>query len=569
MAFLDQLLLIGEPYTTTRAPHDGTGFVYSNIASESPKEIDRFYDPGSDRGGRGRDSGLYFGAHITTLNTTTALFFNGSANGPNRATDVIQFEQTGKASPVGTLEFPHAIQWPAGVQDNVMVCLERDKDGGAHLAEYAVNGQVITRTEIQNIDVPGAAIPGGKPPVSPLHASAGYLAALIPTTADGKEPVLFAFSRRSDGVYETLFTRQEHTGASYTSHASHAVSDGFVFLTTRVAELGVAEGEIRVLNLAQKGQLEEKLPRSSAANVKTHGSHVWAFHDLVVVRDELETGAALRLFRRGFGKRKSSLTSTGRNDESAMAQAAPAPAIAPFDTAQAKAHQQAWADHLGVPVESTNSIGMKLVLISPGEFMMGSPESEPGRDKNETQHKVMLTQPFQMGMHEVTQQQYEEVMGSNPSQFKGANNPVENVNWDDAMAYCSKLSSLPAEVAAGRVYRLPTEAEWEYACRAGTTTEYSFGDDAKDLVKYAWFDGNSGKTTHAVGGKLPNVWGLYDMHGNVWEWCSDAEGSYRVRRGGSWSDSARICRSAFRGSSDPSLRGSNLGFRLALSPSGQ
>ena len=175
---------------------------------------------------------------------------------------------------------------------------------------------------------------------------------------------------------------------------------------------------------------------------------------------------------------------------------------------------------------------------------------------------------FSIGVYEVTQQQYEAVMGSNPSEFKGANNPVENVSWDDAVAYCAKLSSLPAEVAAGHMYRLPTEAEWEYACRAGTTTEYSFGDDEKDLGKYAWFKDNSEKKTHAVGEKLPNGWGLYDMHGNVWEWCSDAEGSNRVIRGGSWSFDAAYCRSAYRHPLVPPDR-RNYGFRLALSPSRQ
>jgi len=138
------------------------------------------------------------------------------------------------------------------------------------------------------------------------------------------------------------------------------------------------------------------------------------------------------------------------------------------------------------------------------------------------------------------------------------------------VAFCAKLSSLPSEVAAGRVYRLPTEAEWEYACRAGTTTEYSFGDDEKDLGKYAWYDDNSGRTTHAVGEKLPNGWGLYDMHGNVWEWCSDAEGSSRVFRGGGWSLGASFCRSAYRFTNVPTRRSSNDGFRLALSsPSGK
>ena len=162
-------------------------------------------------------------------------------------------------------------------------------------------------------------------------------------------------------------------------------------------------------------------------------------------------------------------------------------------------------------------------------------------------------------------------MGENPSKFKGANNPVEMVSWDDAVAFCVKLSALRAEVAAGHVYRLPTEKEWEYACRAGTTTEYSFGDDAKDLDDYAWFDDNSDGTSHAVGEKLPNGWGLYDMHGNVWEWCEDLVGSFRGLRGGSWLDGATLCRSASRGTVVPAYRSNgNGGFRLALSsPSGK
>jgi hypothetical protein len=177
--------------------------------------------------------------------------------------------------------------------------------------------------------------------------------------------------------------------------------------------------------------------------------------------------------------------------------------------------------------------------------------------------KVLPT--FSIGVHEVTQSQYESVMGSNPSKFKGTNNPVEMVSWNEAVAFCKKLSTLPAERAAGRLYRLPTEAEWEYACRKNTITEYSFGEDAANLSKYAWFDENSANTTHAVGEKLANGWGLYDMHGNVSEWCSDASGLYRVLRGGSWFTDAANCRSAFRFSDVPSSRGSHYGFRLALS----
>ncbi len=233
----------------------------------------------------------------------------------------------------------------------------------------------------------------------------------------------------------------------------------------------------------------------------------------------------------------------------------------------------------------TNSIGMKLARIPKGTFMMGSPESEEGRFSDEgPQHSVTISKDYYLGAYEVTQEQYQRIMGENPSGFKGANNPVETVSWEDAVAFCKKLSELPEEKAAGRVYRLPTEAEWEYACRAGSTTRFGFGDSDSQLGPYAWFDENSATTTHPVGQKTPNAWGLYDMHGNVWEWCADwkgdystsavtdptgpAEGSYRVFRGGSWSYEAARCRSGLRIWNVPSLRLNSLGFRVALSSSG-
>jgi formylglycine-generating enzyme required for sulfatase activity len=241
--------------------------------------------------------------------------------------------------------------------------------------------------------------------------------------------------------------------------------------------------------------------------------------------------------------------------------------------------------------EITNSIGMKLVLISKGTFMMGSPESEKGRDDVETQHEVTISKDYYLGVYEVTQAQYEKVIGKNPSQFQGgrvgnenADLPVEQVSWDDAVEFCKKLSELPEEKKAGRVYRLPTEAQWEYACRAGSKSAYSFGESSKSLGDYAWFDKNSNGRTHPVGEKKANAWGLYDMHGNVWEWCSDwygeypngalsdptgpKEGSFRVFRGGSWRYVAADCRSAVRYRNGPSFRYYSIGFRVALSPSG-
>ena len=250
--------------------------------------------------------------------------------------------------------------------------------------------------------------------------------------------------------------------------------------------------------------------------------------------------------------------------------------------------------------EITNSIGMKLVLIPKGTFIMGSLVSEEGHEKNEGQHEVTIGKDYYLGVTEVTQGQYEKTMGTNPSYFQkqvpsyfqkqvirksdSSMYPVEMVSWEDAVEFCKKLSDLPEEKKAGRVYRLPTEAEWEYACRSGSKSAYSFGDSSKSLGDYAWFYGNSDERTHPVGEKKANAWGLYDMHGNVWEWCSDwydeypkgavsdptgpKEGSYRVIRGGGWGYEAADCRSALRVRLTPVDRNRYLGFRLALSPSG-
>jgi len=235
----------------------------------------------------------------------------------------------------------------------------------------------------------------------------------------------------------------------------------------------------------------------------------------------------------------------------------------------------------GLTLDLGNGVTMKLVLIRPGKFMMGSPDSEQGRMSNEgPQHEVTISKPFYMGATEVTQAQYEAVMGTNPSEFKfkGPTNPVDRVTWDEAVEFCRKLSE-----KTGKTVRLPTEAEWEYACRAGSKTRFYFGDSDSTLGDYAWCASSSGGKTNPVGQKKPNAWGLYDMHGNVWEWCANWYGSYpsgastdpqgagsdgiRVVRGGSWLDYVTVYfRCAYRCRYAPARRSRNCGFRCAMTP---
>jgi len=247
----------------------------------------------------------------------------------------------------------------------------------------------------------------------------------------------------------------------------------------------------------------------------------------------------------------------------------------------------------------TNSIGMKLVWIPPGEFMMGSRDfalevvrkanygKEEGYTNEHPQHRVRISKGFWMGVTEVTQAQWEAIMDNNGSDFKGNNLPVENVSWDDAVEFCEKLSR-----KEGKTYRLPTEAEWEYACRAGTTTPFHFGetintDQANYDGNYTYGSGRKGvyrQKTIEVGSFSPNALGLYDMHGNVWEWCSDcydanyyskspsvdphrqrtSSSSFPAHRGGSWLSKPLHCRSANRSGDLPDLRLSGYGFRVVL-----
>jgi formylglycine-generating enzyme required for sulfatase activity len=229
-----------------------------------------------------------------------------------------------------------------------------------------------------------------------------------------------------------------------------------------------------------------------------------------------------------------------------------------------------------ISIDLNDGVNLEMVLLPPGEFLMGSPDEESGRSTEEgPPHRVTISTGFWIGKYTITQRQYRQLIGEAPSYHRsvGADAPVENIEWSHAKTFCEKLQKLlPAELR-NMTARLPTEAEWEYACRAGTIGPY-----AGHLENIGWFDQNSGNTTHPVGQKLPNAWGLYDMHGNVMEWCWDGMRIYsvaaqkdpeglgpsRMVRGGSWQHIAQACRSAYRSYSDPHARLNTLGFRVVV-----
>jgi formylglycine-generating enzyme required for sulfatase activity len=244
-------------------------------------------------------------------------------------------------------------------------------------------------------------------------------------------------------------------------------------------------------------------------------------------------------------------------------------------------------------VREDNGLRMKLVWCPPGKFTMGSPESEADRRKNEDQVEVTLTKGFWLGKYEVSQAEWKQLIATEPwkrnkGMPEGDDFPAAAVNWDDGMEFCRRFTERErdaGQLPEGWEYTLPTEAQWERACRAGTETKFSFGDDESKLAAHAWFlenAANAGEVyAHRVGQMKPNGWGLYDIHGNVWEWCRDwcgdklpggsdpedtEKGRYRAARGGCWGCTAGLCRSAGRSRFAPSLRMGYMGFRVALSP---
>ena len=223
-----------------------------------------------------------------------------------------------------------------------------------------------------------------------------------------------------------------------------------------------------------------------------------------------------------------------------------------------------------------NDTGIEFMLLEAGNFTMGSPENEEGRDKDEGPQHTVYIDSFYISKYEITQSQWKEIMNKNPSHFKGNPLlPVENVSWNDVQEFIKRLNK-----KTGLHYRLPTEAEWEYTCRAGTQTAFFSGKEEKFLSEYAWFNNNSAGETHPVGTRMPNQWGIYDMHGNVSEWVEDGVRGYlsrteynpkgspssvkAIHRGGSWLYPAKLCRSANRMINDKDFATHIVGFRIAI-----
>jgi formylglycine-generating enzyme required for sulfatase activity len=312
---------------------------------------------------------------------------------------------------------------------------------------------------------------------------------------------------------------------------------------------------------------------------------------ILVIKDALRTRREQRMEHAGVLAERLRSLAVGAPVKQEIKQS-PVKEPDPIVRAPAQPKQPVAAPKVELPKTRTfdlgNGVNLEMMLIPAGTFMMGSPESEAKRSDDETQHQVTISMPFYLGKYPVTQAQWQQVMGNNSSHYIGDKLlPVEAVSWDDTQAFCRKLKEITQAP-----FGIPTEAQWEYACRAGTITPFHFGSqlngrqaNCKGTVPYGMdSEGPYLKKTTPVGKYQANAWGLYDMHGNVLEWCSDLEGDYptgsvtdpigsatgtiRVNRGGSWCSDAAYCRSASRNGLDPSIRIGLLGFRVALSSSG-
>jgi len=379
-------------------------------------------------------------------------------------------------------------------------------------------------------------------------------------------------TRRHEPVAQVRNLRHERgTGSQQqTEAASGTPTPVGKYVAIGVAVLGALVLAVALGVRASRERAAEQARAAEEARVRQEADARQRLEDqyqaaLNEARRELQGEAALAGYYLGLDAAKA------RRIENALARAL---AAKPGDAA-VKALQATLVPPRELALDLGGGVKMELVLIKAGEFMMGA-DNEGGNEEKPA-HKVRIGKPFYMGKYEVTQPQYERVMGTNPSQFKGTDLPVERVSWNDATVFCKLLSE-----QTGKTVVLPTEAQWEYACRAGTTTRYNTGDKDSDLEQEGWFNKNSGGKTNGVGQKKPNAWGLCDMHGNVWEWVQDyfsdkyysespavdpqgpATGGDRVLRGGCWNDGPAHCRSARRYGHNHGYRGAIFGFRVVV-----
>jgi formylglycine-generating enzyme required for sulfatase activity len=342
-------------------------------------------------------------------------------------------------------------------------------------------------------------------------------------------------------------------------------SEPTVQIRTDYGKIPVSFSEIRDVRMQAGTEVTAVIARTNGETMRG----AWETDEISL---DLEMGLALP----AVYKDKFARILVGQAREQAPAQFGVAPPITGESEASLPGRTVS-LDERTIALDLGRKVAMKLVLIPAGKFLMGSPGDEAGRDEDEgPQREVIISKPFYMSLYEVTQDQYEAVMGAKPSKFADAAKPVESVSWEDAIEFCKKLSRRTSQAVA-----LPTEAQWEYACRAGSKTRFSSGDDDRQLSTYARYGQSGDAGTTPVGSRKPNAWGLYDMHGNVWEWCADwYAGSYvnapaqdptgpilgqsRVLRGGSWVNTSDGCRCATRNRSAPDVRYNGIGFRVVV-----
>ncbi len=340
-----------------------------------------------------------------------------------------------------------------------------------------------------------------------------------------------------------------------------------VDIRTDYGKVAVSFGEIKDVRLLPEGDI-------TAIIAKTTGNPIrgaWETNELSL---SLEMGQILpAVYKDQFAR-----ILVGRARDLAPAQFGVRP-VGAGETDARLPDKAALLDEPTLTLDLGKQAKMKLALIPAGKFLMGSPGDEAGRDEDEgPQREVVISQPFYIGVHEVTQGQYEAILGANPSKFIDAAKPVECVSWEDAVEFCRRVSRRTHQFVA-----LPTEAQWEYACRAGSKMRFGFGDDDRQLSGFARYGQGAEAGTTAVGSKKPSAWGVYDMHGNVWEWCADwyassyvnaatqdpvgpLSGQWRVLRGGSWVNTWEGCRCSARNKSTPDVRYNGLGFRVVVNP---